>query len=341
MTSNNSRRNDDCHSCKDRDNPTQHAINSERLKVCSSLYDLSGELSKQEEKFNKETDLYELKKCLFVNTEDNYRRYRNLDITVGTELLQTNESIKTNVTAFNTWNKDLGAALKNIAKAVKEAKTKFGELKKAACDLKTCYHDSCNKAQKRALTGKSEGCKDEKPIDPCQDAEKIFEELFCMPEGLNSDIDSIFKSAYDVVGIQVFSNIETIEPLQKDLELRSKAFQKQISDVVKLREGDLKKQQEELTKSVKELTLAAMDRNGTRGKFEGYYYATDWLCCPTCKCVPPPPDGDACDTGCDPRLKRCEKDICDICGKVRETFCCPPKPENNSTNQGQKSQTSY
>src|SRR5215207_11770229 len=156
MTSNNSRRNDDCHSCKDKDNPTQHAINSERLKVCSSLYDLSGELSKQEEKYNKETDLYELKKCLFVNTEDNYRRYRNLDITVGTELLQTNESIKTNVTDFNTRNKELGAALKNIAKAVKEAKAKFGELKKAACDLKTCYHDSCNKAQKRALTGKSE-----------------------------------------------------------------------------------------------------------------------------------------------------------------------------------------
>jgi hypothetical protein len=343
MSSNNSRRNDDCHPCKDRDNPTQQTITSERLKVCSSLYDLSGDLSKQEEKFKKETDLYELKKCLYVNTEDNYRRYRNLDITVGTELLQTNDSIKTNVTSFNTWNKDLNAALKNIAKAVKEAKSKFGELKKAACDLKTCYNDSCNKAQKRALTGKSEGCKPETPIEPCKDAEKIIEELICMPEGLTSDIDSIFKSAFDVVGIQVFSNIETIEPLQKELESRSKTFQKQISDVVKTRESDLKKQQDELTKSVKELTTAAMDRNSTRSKFEGYYHATEWLCCPNCGCAPPPPDDNGCDTGCDPRLKRCEDDICKICGKVKDTFCCPPNADNNNPNQGNqdRKQTSY
>ena len=336
MTSNTSRRrNEDCHPCnKDRDNPTQQTITTERFKVCTTLYDLSGELSKQEEKFKKESELYELKKCLFVNTEDNYRRYRNLDITVGTELLQTNDSVKANVTAFNTWNKDLNTALKNIAKAVKEAKTKFAELKKAACDLKSCYNDSCNKAQKKALTGKSEGCKDEKPIDPCQDAEKIFGELICMPEGLSSDIDSIFKSAYDVVGIQVFSNIETIEPLQKDLETKSKAFQKQVSDVVKQRDADLKKQQEELVKSVKDITMAAMDRNSTRSKFEGYYDAVDWLCCPECGCVPRLPDDGECDTGCDPRLAKCEKEICEICKKVKETFCCEPKqPEDNTTKQ--------
>lgn len=320
---------DGCTSCKDRDNPTQVTISSERLKVCNLLYDSSGELSKQQEKFDKENELYGLKKCLFVNTEDNYRRYRNLDIATGTELLQTNESLKANVTEFNKWNKDLNAGLKNIAKAVKDAKTKFAELKKAACDLESCYNDSCNKAQKKALTGKSEGCKDEQTIDACSDAEEIFGELICMPKGLSSDIDSLFKSSHDVVGIQVFSNIETLEPLQKTLEEQSKSFQKQINDVVKLREGDLKKQQEELVKSVKEITKAAMDRNNARSKFEGYYDATDFLCCPVCGCLPKDGNNRAdtdCNADCDPRLKKCEEDICDICGEVKDTFCCPPAP---------------
>jgi hypothetical protein len=325
------RNNDDCNSCKDKDNPTQHTITHERFKICSLLYDSSGELSKQEEKFVKENELYGLKKCLFTNTEDNYRRYRNLDIATGSELLQTNESVKANVTEYNKWNKELNTALKNIAKAVKEAKTKFAELKKAACDLDSCYNDSCNKAQKKALTGKSEGCKDETPVDACSDAEKIFGELICMPKGLASDIDSLFKSSHDVVGIQVFSNIETLEPLQKNLEEQSKSFQKQIADVVKLREGDLKKQQEELVKSVKEITKSAMDRNNARSKFEGYYDAADFLCCPECDCVTGSKNNtndNDCDTGCDPRLKVCEDKICDICGKVKETFCCTPKKDD-------------
>ena len=206
------RRDDDCHPCKDKDNPTQVTITAERFKVCEKLYESAGDLSKQVEKSKKEKELLELRKCLFVNTEDNYRRYRNLDILVGTELLQANDSVKTNVTAFNTWNKDLGTALKNIAKAIKDLKPKFTELKKAACDLESCYNDSCNKAQKKALGGEVEGCKKEPVIDACSEADKIIGELICMPKGLLSDIDSLFKSSYDVVGIQVFSNIETIEP---------------------------------------------------------------------------------------------------------------------------------
>ena len=76
-----------------------------------------------------------------------------------------------------------------------------------------------------------------------------------------------------MVGIQVFSNIEMIEPLQKDLDQHSKDLQKQINNTVKVREGDLKKLQEELITSVKEITRSAMDRNSMRSDFEGYYDA--------------------------------------------------------------------
>ena len=99
--------------------------------------------------------------------------------------------------------------------------------------------------------------------------------------------------------------------------------------MVKQRETDLKKQQEELVKSVKDVTASALDVNNARGKFEGYYYATDFLCCPDCGCLPKPKNDDAnCEPGCDPRLAGCEKLICDICGKVKEVFCCPPPPDD-------------
>jgi hypothetical protein len=325
----------DCRDCVDKDNATQKSITRERGKICELLYTSAGEVARQEERFKSENDLYNARKCLFVNTEDNYRRYRNLDITVGTEMIQTNESIKANVASFSKWNKDLNTLLKNIAKAVKDTKAKFAELKKAAGDLEICYNDSCNAAQRKALTGKLEDCKDEStPPDACKDSDTIINELICMPKGLTTDIDSIFKSAHDVVGIQVFSNIDSLDPLQKTLDEQSKLFKTHLGEVVKVRETDLKKQQEELVKSVQEITKSAMERNSTRSSYEGYYDATDFLCCPTCKCVETEKsDSNSssknannnnydCDKECPPRLTQCAKDICEICEDVKETFCC-------------------
>jgi hypothetical protein len=323
----------DC-GCKDQDNATQKAITTERLKVCDLLYESAGNVSKQEKKFEGENKLFDDKKCMMKYTEENYRKYRNLDICAGTELVQTNESIKANVANYNKWNKDLNSTLKNLATSVKNAKSKFKELQEAACKLEMCYNDNCNTSQKRAITGIApEDCKDEGRQLPeaCKDSGKIFEELICMPKGMWADMDSIFKSSSDVVGIQVFSNIETLEPLQKTLDDYSKEFKKHLTDVVKVREGDMKKIQEDLVKSVQEITKAAMERNNARSDFEGYYDATEFLCCPDCDCI------DKSDKGryqsghgsdkCNPRLKDCENEICDICEEVQETFCCSAKKE--------------
>jgi len=322
-----------CEPCIELDNPTQKSINRERVKICDLLlYDASEALSKQEIKYKGEKRVYNDKKCMFVWTEENYQRYRNLEITVGTELLQTNESVKANVTNYNKLNKDLGTALKNIAKQIKDVKAKFSEFKDFACKLDRCLKDKCNIAQVKALTGKSPGCEPETPIEECADAEAILHELVCLPEGLMMDIDSLFQSSHDVVGIQVFSNIDTLEPLQKTLETQSKDFEKQISEVMKLREGDMKKQQEDLVKSVQEITKAAMDRNNARSDFEGYLDAVDFLCCPDCECIPKNDDTGQqkdCDD-CEPRLKDCEKCICNICEEVKKAFCCmpPEKPKD-------------
>jgi hypothetical protein len=158
-----------------------------------------------------------------------------------------------------------------------------------------------------------------------------------LPGGLKSDIESILQSSADVVGIQTFSNVDTLEPLQKDLDSKSKLFEGHISTVMKTRKTDLDKLQGDVIASVQAVTTAAVERNNARGVFEGYYDAVDFLCCPCCDCLPKPQEQqqdqqqqqDNCD--CPPRLKDCEGEICEICKEVKITFCCPEKTETKPT----------
>ncbi|MBO9632709.1 MAG: hypothetical protein J7578_06290 [Chitinophagaceae bacterium] len=330
----------DCN-CKEIDNPTQLTINRERLKICSSLYEASGKVSMLEKKFKGEKRLYNDKTCLFNHTEENYRLFRNLEITVGTELLQTNDSVKANVKSYNDWNTALNKVLKEgITKAVKDVKAKFADLNNASFQLDSCRNEKCNQTQVAALTGeKPEGCKEEpkEPPKECSDASDILDELICMPSGLATDIDSIFQSSSDVVGIQVFSNIDTLDALQKKLEDQSKQFEAHVNAVMKLRADDLKNLQLDLVKSVQSITKSAMDRNSSRSEFEGYKDAIDYICCPKCKCLEECDchDNDNkekkdnrrdCDELSEPRLQDCEEEICKICDKVKQTFCCDEGP---------------
>src|SRR5688572_21246983 len=97
--------------CKEVDNASNKTIKIERTKVCNLLYESEGTLTRLEEKFTGEEKLFGEKKCMLKYTEENYRKYRNLDITAGTELVYTNEALKTNVTTYNKWNKDLNTLL--------------------------------------------------------------------------------------------------------------------------------------------------------------------------------------------------------------------------------------
>src|SRR5687768_57278 len=102
-----------CSDCKDKDNATQVSINTVRSTVCTLLYDTKGTVAKLETKFNGENEVFKEKRCIFLNTEKNYRRYRNFEICTGTELLQTNESVKATVVQLKDWNKTLNSTLAN------------------------------------------------------------------------------------------------------------------------------------------------------------------------------------------------------------------------------------
>ncbi|MEO6613368.1 MAG: hypothetical protein ABIT05_14870 [Chitinophagaceae bacterium] len=330
--------------CKQDDtNPTQMVINKERNKYCLSLYESKGATSQQEVKYAGEGDIYNDKKCLFNYTEENYRRYRNLEITIGTEMLATTESMKGNVDQLKKWNSDLNAILKKLSKTVKDVKGKFSLLHQAGCLLKSSIYDKCNAAQWKALTGKDKAdCGNPTSTHPaCTETSRVIEDMICKPIGLSLDIDSICQSSSDVVGIQIFSNIDTLEPLHKDLDLYAKDLEKHVGEVMKTREGDLKTLQQDLVKSVKDITKSAMDRNSMRSDFEGWFDTVNYLCCPPCDCVgpkdpddpdcqdglrkqPPKPGDRDCYCDCTPRLKTCEENICIICDEVKQSFCCDP-----------------
>lgn len=275
---------------------------------------------------------------MFLHTEENYRRYRNLEICAGTELLQTNSSIKINVASLTKLNTDLNKVLTDITKQIKDTKSKFADLKSASCKLEDSIVEKCNAAQWKALTGRVlENCDEDpkQPIDACKGTEVEIKSLVCLPKGLGKDIDYIFQSSADVTGIQMFSNIDTLDPLQKALSEKSNTFEKLISDTMKTRKSDLDKLQTDLVDSVKTITQTAMDRNSMRSDFEGYYDTTKFLCCPVCNCVtitPVKADGAGkgnCKDECNPRLQECASDICKICKDVQITFCCDTPDDLN------------
>lgn len=319
-----------CNDCAETEYPTKKTLKSERQTICNTLYSTSGDVAAMEKKFEGEKHIYHTKKCMFIWTETNYKLYRNLEITAGTELLQTNDSIKANVKNYLELNTKLNAQLLKIANGIKNVKAKFSDLKEAACKLDWCIKDSCSIQQRKALTGYvPENCKDGPGNLPkeCGDAEDILKEMVDYPTTLFGDLESIFKSSFDVVGIQMFSNINTLDTMQKDLESKSKDFETQIKTTMTTRLTDLNARQAELIQTVKDLTKAAMDRNSTRSDFEGYKDTIEFLCCPECGCVK---EGDPAknedDCGCGKhggsRLKECEKQICCICEDVKKTFCC-------------------
>ena len=310
--------------CKEKDNQTQKVVNTERTTYCTQLTLTSGDVYQWEENYAGLTELYGFKECLFIWTEENYQEYRNLEITIGTELIQSNETIKDNIANYIKANKTLADTLKDILKKVKDLKTKVYDLREMSGKLENCLYDSCNCSQLTVLTGKvAENCKDKgyqpTPNRPsaCDNVDTIIDELLCMPKTLVTDVDTLFKASADVVGIQVFSNIGTLDALQKTLYDQSKAFDKFLQDTMKKGEGDLKKAQDDLVKTVQDLTKSKGTLYSKRSDFEGLFDAVAFFCCPACDCVK---DG----VNCEERLKTCGDDICQICDDVKNTFCSTP-----------------
>jgi hypothetical protein len=316
--------------CKENDTATQKLINTERKIYCSELDTAAGAVYQWEENYLGWRDLKKKRRCLFVWTEKNYQAFRNLQITKGISLNQFNEGIKISTATFLKANKSLAEGLKDIVKKLKEVQIKIGDLRTAACDLKHCAHEACNCVQWGILTNHWETCKGPRPtvtLPPeCSDIEEKFEKLFCVPDALFKDVEHTLKASADVAGIQVFSNIGSLENLQKTLSESATKFDKYLQETVKKDQEDLKKITEDFGKTILEVSKSKFTLYGKRTEFEGMLEATGFFCCPNCGCVQP-------NDNCEERLKDCKEKICDICGDVKDTFCKEVEP----TNQGAQS----
>ena len=321
--------------------PTKQTIAAKKKEYCTSLVTLVGNLTAAEENVKGLTRSYEFKKCSFIKTEKNYRIFRNLELQTGVELIQASAEIKTDVKDALTKNESLVKALKAICTAAKEAKTKFGELREAAGKLDASREDSCNKSQMIILGCSTSGdCHDSdkhqegeqetKKTDGCKNACAILDHLVEIPESLSRDIDTVFNSSIEILGIQSFASIKTLEKFQQDFELNAKTFNDGL--VAKMNSGKtaVDAAQKELIDATNLLTTAGFALYNSRNAVETADATKDYLCCPECKCLNDDDDECGChdlDDNTD-RLKNCKCKICDICQEVTSIYC-EEKPSKN------------
>jgi len=312
---------EDC-GCKENNSATQKAINAERTVYCNELDTASGDVYKWEENYSGLQEMKKKKRCLFVWTEVNYQAFRNLEISTGTSLIQFNESIKDATAGFLKANKTLSDGLKDVVKKVKDLRDKVYALRDAASDLKHCTDEGCNATQWGILTDDWSKCKGEvkkgkeRPA-ACDDMLGKFKKLFCIPKSLAGDVDILYKASADVVGIQVFTNIGTLDALQKSLYDSAKAFDKHLQDTMKKDQDDVKKAQDDFVKTVQDFAKSKATLYSERSDFAAVMDTAEFFCCPECGCIT--------DKECEIRLQGCKDKICEICDEVQKTFCdCPP-----------------
>lgn len=300
---------------------TQKTIRQIREGYCEKLRTLTGGLNETELGNEGAQMQYEKKKCSFVKTEKNYLLVRNLELKVGLELMQASEEIKKNVAGNLEQNTALVLALKAVVKTAKDTKTIFGDLRDAASKLDACMKDSCNAVQMKILGCKDNDCNDtkqevqERKPDCCQNVCEILDELVTVPDEFSADIDIIFSSSAEIVGIQSFANIKTLEQFQLDFSANAKAFDDLVLSQITAGGISLKKAQDDLTAAIRTLTQSGYALYGKRDEVNTADDTKDYLCCHECKCI-----GDC---GCggerkegENRFKNCKSDICEICNEV-------------------------
>lgn len=310
-------------------------IRTKKDSYCDSLITLVGTLTASEENVKGLTTTYEFKKCSFVKTEKNYRITRNLELQTGVELIQSSAEIKADVAGLADINTRLVAALKAICTAAKDAKSKFGDLRDAASKLDACRKDSCNSSQMIRLGCKPSGdCNDndkrmetnsDMPVpQACENACCILDHLVSIPSIFCQDIDIIYSSSAEIMGIQTFSSIASIQKFQADFEANAKAFDDWV--VAKMTAGKtaVDAAQAELVDATKALTTGSYALYSARDAVDAIDKVKDYLCDHKCHCISE--DGEC---GChsldesNDRLKDCKCEICEICDEVTGVYCQP------------------
>lgn len=319
---NENRRQADVPDCIERDNETQQKINALKKIYCQNLDVADNEIETLKIGYDTNEKIYRSKERRYLSTRENSQRYINTEISMGSQLVQSNEKMKTSIASYKTCDDALAAQLALVFKTAKDVKSKMKDLRDAAVNLENSKKDSCSNSEWNIITGKND-CKDESQQVPeteaCKDIEKVITMLFDMPKALLADIDAVFKSSSDIIGIQKFCNTGSLVVLQDSLYNNAKDFDKFLMDTIALRKTDLDARLQELKEALQNRTASVMDLYSQRCNYAGIHSTLGKICCPKCGCVK---NSDA----CKPRLEECAEDICNICGEVKYAFIKEDEP---------------
>lgn len=320
--------------CAERDNATQQKINALKKIYCQKLNDSYNQVQTLKIGYDSNEKIYKSKERRFLSTRKNLNLYVNTEISMGSQLIQSNEKVKAGVANYKIWDDNLAKNLKDIFVAVKDLKTKITDLRDAAFKLENSTHDSCNDTQWDLVIDKGndngkDGQPHQKPPiegEACKDAADARRHLFDMPRALLADVDAIFKSSSEIIGIQKFTNAGSLVALQQTLYSSSIDFDNFLINTATQRKTDLDLCQKELKEALKNRTGSVMDIYAQRCDYAGISKTLGKICCPKCGCVPHHGSNH-----CDPRLESCAAQICDICGEVKNAFTnddtpAPPPP---------------
>lgn len=312
--------------CDERDNETQQKINALKKTYCQNLEKSEIEIETLKIGYEANEKIYKSKESRYLSTRENCQRLINTEISMGSQLMQSNEKMKTSIAALKTLDDSLAAQLALVFKTVKDVKSKMSDLRDAAAKLENSKTDSCSTSEWNIITGKID-CKDEKQQtaqnENCKNIEKVVDVLFEMPKALLSDIDGIFKSSSEIIGIQKFCNAGSLVNLQESLYNNAIDLDKFLNSTITVRKTDLDVRLLELKEALKNRTASVMDLYSERCNYAGIHSTLDKICCPKCGCVKNSEGGTA-------RLGECTEHICKICGEVKDAFI---KNESSETTQ--------
>ena len=295
------------------DDGTQQKINTIKKQYCQDLETARTTIENLKIVYDANDKMYDGKQRRYLSTKENFERYNNTEIGMGSQLLQANEKIKTGVTAYKTIDDSLATQLVAIFQSVKDVKTKIGDLRDSATKLMNSKKDSCNSSQWSAITGAADSQQAQNSCQ-CDEIEEAIDILFYMPDALVTDMESVFKSSSDIIGIQKFCNTGAIVGLQQTLHDQAKAFDDLLVATVTLRKADLDARQKDLKDALAARTGSVLDLYNERNVYGAVHSSLNKLCFGTCDCVSDDADVSS------PRLEDCAKRICDICGKMKLAF---------------------
>jgi hypothetical protein len=324
--------------CEEKDYPTGKFIAASRQLYCANLHTAKADQASAEKAYDRSVLIYKKKKKLFEWTENNYRLYRDFDICVDSELTAVTTSLTTNVKSYASQSQTLYTNLKTLVTKIADLKTKISTLGDSAYNLEKYKNDQANATQWCLLTGKNvDNCKPEQEHhhhhrpEACHDADGIYHELIAITKKvLIADINSLVQSTGDVVGIQTFTNTDTLTVQQTAFTTAVTALVTQVQATTKTRKGDVDTVQLELATAVQICTSAGIDKYTKTSTNHAAHCTVQFLCCPPCLCVKPTkPDVY------EPHLGDCECKICQIGEKIRSTYRGEGLPDEDCGCSGQ------